>query len=63
MVSTDTGIPRAVGQATSFRVRDVDAQRCSVVTDGQLSRNWRVVDAELEINTTVGEHTFLITTH
>jgi len=33
------------------------------VLNGQLSRNWRVVDAELEINTTVGEHTFLITTH
>ncbi|MEE8159341.1 MAG: hypothetical protein V3T78_08260 [Dehalococcoidia bacterium] len=61
VVSTDSGIPGAVGQATSFRVSDVDAQRCSVVTDGQLSRNWRVVDDELEINTTVGEHTFLIT--
>ena len=61
VVSTDSGIPGAVGQPTSFRVSNVDAQRCNVITDGQLSRNWRVVDDELEINTTVGEHTFLIT--
>ena len=56
VVSTDSGIPRAEGQPTSFRVSNVDAQRCNVIADGQLSRNWRVVDDGLEINTTVGEH-------
>ena len=61
VVSTDAGIPRTVGQPTSFRVSNVDAQRCNVITDGQSSRNWHVVGDELEINTTVGEHTFLIT--
>ena len=61
VVSTDSGIPGAVGQPTSFRVRHVDTQRCKVIIDGQLSRNWRVVDDELEIDTTVGEHTVLIT--
>ena len=63
MVSTDFGIPGAVDQPTSFRVSNLDVQRCNVITDGQLSRDWRVVGDELEINTTVGEHTFLITTH
>ncbi len=63
VVSTDSGIPGAVGQPTSFRVSNVDVHRCQVIADGQLSRDWRVVGDELEINTTVGEHTFLITTH
>ena len=61
VVSTDSGIPGAVGQPTSFRVSNVDVHRCQVIADGQLSRDWRVVGDELEINTTVGEHTFLIT--
>ena len=61
MVSTDSGLPGAAGQPTSFRVSNVDAQHCNVIVDGQLSRNWRVAGEELEINTTVGEHTFLIT--
>ena len=62
VVSTDSGIPGAVDQPTSFRVSNMDVQRCQVITDGQLSRDWRVVGDEVEINTTVGEHTFLITT-
>ena len=63
VVSTDSGIPGAVDQPTSFRVSNVvDVQRCQVITDGQLSRDWRSVGDELEINTKVGEHTFLITT-
>ena len=62
VVSTDAGITGAAGQPTSFRVSNVDAQHCQVITDGQMSQNWRVVDNEVEVNTTVGEHTFLITT-
>jgi len=60
VVSTDSGIPGVSGQPTSFRVSNVDAQRCNVIADGKLSGDWRVVDEELEINTTVGEHNFLI---
>ena len=62
VVSTDSGIPGAAGQPTSFRVSNMDVQHCHVIADGQLSRDWRVVGDEIEINTTVGEHTFLITT-
>jgi hypothetical protein len=62
VVATDSGIPAAVGQPTSFRVSNVDVRRCNVVSDGQSTGNWRIVGDELEINTTVGEHTFLVTT-
>ena len=61
VVSTDSGIPASVGEPTAFRVSGVDAQRCNVITDGELSHNWRVVDDEIEINSSVGEHTFIIT--
>jgi hypothetical protein len=60
IVATDTGIPSAVGQPTSFRVRNVHPESCRVIVDGQLHENWRVVEGELEINTIVGEHTFII---
>ena len=61
VVATDAGVPAAAGQPTSFRVANVDTERCVVTVDGQLSNDWRVVDGDLEIATTVGEHTFLIT--
>ena len=54
-------IPGMVGQPTSFRVSNVDAQRCEVIIDGQVSRDWVALDDGLEINTTVGNHTILVT--
>ena len=60
VISMDAGVPRASGQATTFRVSNVDAQRCRVTVDGQPSQDWRVVGDELEITTTVAEHTFVI---
>ncbi len=63
-VATDAGVPSARGQATSFRVRNLDPHRrqvTQVTIDGQPSDNWRVVDGELEIVTTIGPHTFVIT--
>ncbi len=60
VVSTDSGIPNAAGQPTSFRVSNVDSQRCRVIADGEPYESWRVVDGALEIDTTVGEHTFII---
>ena len=60
IVATDAGIPGAVGQPTSFRVSNIDPQRCRVFAEGQPYENWRVVDGYLEINTTVGERTFII---
>ncbi|ETW92292.1 MAG: hypothetical protein ETSY1_44300 [Candidatus Entotheonella factor] len=63
VVATDAGDPRAAGQQTAFRIKQIDTQRCHVTVDGESSDDWdwRVVDDELEITTTVGEHTFLIT--
>ncbi len=61
IVSTDDGAPGAEGQPTSFRVGNVVAESCSVVTDGGEPADWRIVDGELEISTTVGQHTFVIT--
>jgi hypothetical protein len=61
VISTDAGAPGASGQPTSFRVSQIDPQRCHVTIDGQRSEDWRVVDGEVEIATTVGHHTFLIT--
>ena len=61
VIATDAGVPSAAGQSTSFRVRHLDLQRCAVMVDGQPSDDWRMVDGEMEITTTVGPHTFLIT--
>ena len=43
VVSMDPGLPRASGQPTTFRVNNVDAQRCRVTVDGQPSQDWRIV--------------------
>ncbi len=61
IVSTDAGVPGVSGQPTSFRVSNLDVQHCGVTIDGQQSDDWRIVNGELEITTTVGQHTFLIT--
>ena len=60
LISMDPGAPSAAGQPTTFRVNNVDAQRCRVTVDGQPSQDWRIVNDELEITTTVAEHTFVI---
>ena len=61
IVSTDAGAPGAEGNPTTFRVGNVEVQSCDVITDGESTGNWRVVNGELEISTTVGQHTFVIT--
>ena len=60
VISMDAGLPSAAGQPTSFRVNNVEAQRCKVTVDGQPSQDWRIVNDELEIITTVAPHTFVI---
>ena len=60
VISMDPGLPRASGQPTTFRVNNVNPQRCRVTMDGQPSQDWRVVGDELEITTTVAPHTFVI---
>ena len=41
-------------------VTNVEPASCTVVADGERSGAWREVDGDLEVSTTVGEHTFLI---
>ena len=60
IVSTDKGVPGASGQPTSFRVTNVYPDLCKVIVDGKISEDWRIADGDLEISTTIGEHTFLI---
>lgn len=60
VVAMDKGLPAASGQPTSFRVTNVNPNVCRVKIDGEVSENWRIVDGDLEITATVGEHTFLI---
>ena len=60
VVSMGPGLPKASGQPTSFRVNNVDTQRCRVTMDGQPSQDWRIVGDEIEITTNVAEHTFVI---
>lgn len=60
VIATDTGLPDAAGQQTTFRVTNVNPGRCSVEVDGVRSKTWREVDGDIEIETTVGAHRFLI---
>ena len=59
VVSTDAGLPAAAGSATSFRVRNI-GRGFRLLIDDRPSEQYAVVDGELEITTTVAEHTILI---
>ena len=59
-VATDAGAPEASGKPTKFRVTNVIPEHCTIEIDGIASDDWRVVEDDLEISTTVGEHTFVI---
>ena len=59
-VATDAGAPRAAGEPTTFRITNVDPDRCVLVADGAASDDWRAVEGDMEISTTVGEHTFVV---
>ena len=56
----DAGLPANAGQSTTFRVGNVPPGACSVEIDGRQSSDWRVVDGEMEISTTVGQHSLVI---
>ena len=60
VVATDAGVPAARGKPTTFRVTNVNPPACTVIADGEKSDDWREVDGDIEISTTVGEHTFLV---
>ena len=59
-VATDAGAPGTAGEPTTFRVTNVAPQSCIVEVDGVVSRDWHIVEGDLEISTTVGTHTFII---
>ena len=60
-IATDAGLPRAAGRPTILRVANVDPGTCRIEVDGRPSTNWRVVDGDLEITTTVAEHLIRVT--
>jgi len=63
IVATDKGAPGASGEPTSFRIANVHPGNCTVVADGVVSDHWRAVDGDIEVSTTVGEHTFVVRMH
>jgi len=60
VLATDKGLPAAAGRPTSFRVTNVNPSACVVKVDGEISENWKIVDGDIKVATTVAEHTFLI---
>ncbi|MCY4499056.1 MAG: hypothetical protein OXC14_17445 [Rhodospirillaceae bacterium] len=63
IVATDKGAPGAAGEPTSFRITNVHPDNCTVVADGVVSDDWRAVHGDIEVSTTVGEHTFVVRMH
>ncbi len=59
-VATDAGAPDVAGEPTTFRVTNVAPEQCVIEIDGVRSNDWRVVEGDLEISTTIDEHTFVI---
>jgi len=60
IIASDKGLPAAAGQPTSFRITNVDPERCTVIADDAVSDDWQAVDGDIEVSTTVGEHTFVV---
>jgi len=59
-IATDAGAPNAAGEPTTFRITNVDPDRCTIEADGVMSDRWRAVEGDIEVSTTVGEHTFVV---
>ena len=60
LITSDDGLPAARGTPTTFRVTNMVPGACTVEIDGQPSSDWRTVDGEVEISTTIGRHTYVI---
>ena len=60
VVATDAGAPNAAGEPTTFRITNVNPDRCTIETDGMALDHWRAVEGDIEVSTTVGEHTFVV---
>ena len=60
VIATDQGLPTVSGQPTSFRITNVNPREFSLKVDGEPSEQHGIVDGDIEIYTTIGEHTFLM---
>jgi hypothetical protein len=60
IIATDDGVPAHRGEPTTFRISNVVPGNCSVEIDGTKSDNWRIVEGQIEISTTVGNHTVVV---
>jgi hypothetical protein len=60
IIATDDGVPAHRGEPTTFRISNVVPGNCSVEVDGTKSDNWRIVEGQIEISTTVGNHTVVV---
>ena len=62
-IATDSGVPGAAGEPTTFRIANVRSDDCVIEIDGARSDDWRAVDGEIEVSTTVGKHAFVVRCH
>ena len=60
VIATDQGLPAVSGRPTSFRITNVNPREFSLKVDGEPSEQHGIVDGDIEIYTTIGEHTFLL---
>ena len=60
IISSDKGVPAAAGKPTTFCIINVDPDHCTIVADGVVSEDWCAVEGDIEVSTTVGEHTFVV---
>ena len=59
-IATDAGLPAAAGEPTSFRIDQLPLGKIAVDVDGQCSNDWRIVNGQVEVPTTIGSHTFVV---
>ena len=57
--ASDAGVPAARDKPTTFRIGNMPPGTCTVEIDGEPSTDWRMIDGELEISTTIGRHTYV----
>ena len=60
VIATDAGLPAKSGRPTTFRLSNLPLGRCTIEMDGQPMTDWRVVDGQVEVTTTVGRHSFVV---
>ena len=59
-VASDTGLRAGHGKPTTFRICNLPPGDFAVEIDGRPSSDWRWVDGDVEVSTTIGRHTFIV---